>query len=163
MPAVAPFDDTDEKEMEENVDMGIGGGEEDEDIPIIEYDRDNHSLTEGTIFSSMIDCRNALATFCIKGEYDFFIVYKSDTSGGCMHPLCAIALYSGESEPSIIAQARYCLFSCLFYCICNHRETIIHFVCLFIRCTGKVREEKRWYTQLKTVRPKTQGANVLSY
>jgi hypothetical protein len=46
--------------------------------------------------------------------------------------------------------------------ICNHHETIIHFICFFVRCTGEGREEKRWYSQLKTVRPKTQGASVLS-
>jgi hypothetical protein len=46
--------------------------------------------------------------------------------------------------------------------ICNSRETIIHFICFFVRCTGKGREEKRWYSQLKTVQPKTQGASVLS-
>jgi hypothetical protein len=56
---------------------GTGGGEEDDDKPIIEYDRDNPSLIEGTIFPSMIDCRNAVATFFIKGEYDF-VVDKSD-------------------------------------------------------------------------------------
>jgi hypothetical protein len=50
MPRVAPLDDTDEEEREENIDMGTCGGEEDDDISIIEYDRDNPSLTEGIIF-----------------------------------------------------------------------------------------------------------------
>jgi hypothetical protein len=43
--------------------------EEDEGRPVIEYDRDNPSLTEGSIFPSMTNCRNALATFCINGEF----------------------------------------------------------------------------------------------
>jgi hypothetical protein len=84
MPAVAPFDDTDEEERQENINMGMGGGEEDEDRSIIEYDRDNPSLTEGTIFPSMIDCKNAVVTFCIKGEYDF-VVDKSDTTRFRVH------------------------------------------------------------------------------
>jgi hypothetical protein len=84
MSALVPFDDTDEEEREENVDMGTGGGEEDEDISIIEYGRDNPFLIEGTIFPSIIDCRNALATFCIKGEYDF-VIDKSDTTRFRVH------------------------------------------------------------------------------
>jgi hypothetical protein len=75
---LAPFDETDEEERAENVDMGTGAEEGDEDKPIIAYDRDNPSLSEGSIFPSMVDCRNALATFCIKGEHDF-VVDKSDT------------------------------------------------------------------------------------
>jgi len=69
----AQFADTDEEEEEENNDMGMSGHEEDEDRPVIEYDRDNPSLEEGAIFPSMVDCRNALATYCIKGEFDFEI------------------------------------------------------------------------------------------
>jgi hypothetical protein len=40
---------------------------------MIQYDRDNPSLEEGSLFLSMVYCRNALATYCIKGEYDFVI------------------------------------------------------------------------------------------
>jgi hypothetical protein len=57
--------------------MGVGEHEEVEDRPIISYDRENPSLTEGSIFPSIVDYRNALATFCIKGEFDFDID-KSD-------------------------------------------------------------------------------------
>ena len=39
----AQFADTDEEEEEENNDMGMSGHEEDEDRPVIEYDRDNPS------------------------------------------------------------------------------------------------------------------------
>jgi hypothetical protein len=77
---LTPFDETDEEERAENVDMGMSAEEEDEDKPIIAYDRDNPSLSEGSIFPSMVDCRNALSTFCIKGQYDF-VVDKSDATG----------------------------------------------------------------------------------
>jgi hypothetical protein len=63
----AQFVDTDQEEEEENIDMGMSGHEDDEDIPVIDYDKDNPSLAKGTIFPSMADCRNALATYCIKG------------------------------------------------------------------------------------------------
>jgi hypothetical protein len=36
----------------------------------LDYGRDNPSLKEGNTFASMAEFRNALATYCIKGEYD---------------------------------------------------------------------------------------------
>jgi hypothetical protein len=108
MPAVAPFDDADEEERQENIDMGMGGGEEDEDRPIIEYDRDNPSLTEGTIFPSMIDCRNAVATFCIKGEYDF-VVDKSDTTRfrvHCAYSRCKWRMHASTMRNSTVIQVK---------------------------------------------------------
>jgi hypothetical protein len=70
---LAQFDETDDEEKEENNDMGVGRHVDDQDLPMIQYDRDNPSLDEGSLFPSMVDCRNALATYCIKGEYDFVI------------------------------------------------------------------------------------------
>jgi hypothetical protein len=67
------FDETDEEENEENINMGVDENEEDDDRPVIEYDRDNPSLTEGSIFPSMTDCRNALVIYCINSEFDFVI------------------------------------------------------------------------------------------
>jgi hypothetical protein len=80
----AQFEDTDEEEKEENNVMGVGEHEEVEDRPIISYDRENPSLTEGSIFPSIVDYRNALATFCIKGEFDFDID-KSDQTRLTVH------------------------------------------------------------------------------
>jgi hypothetical protein len=48
-------------------------------IPVIEYDRDNPPIKEGSIFPSMTDCRNALATYCINDEFDF-VIDKSEPS-----------------------------------------------------------------------------------
>jgi hypothetical protein len=79
------FDDTDEEENVENINMGVDGNEEDEGhIPVIEYDRDNPSIKEGSIFPSMTDFRNALATYCIKGEFDF-VIDKSEPSRLTVH------------------------------------------------------------------------------
>jgi hypothetical protein len=80
----AQFDETDEEESEENINMGVDQNEEDEGRSVIEYDRDNPSLTEGSIFSSMTDCRNALATYYIKGEFDF-VIDKSEANRLTMH------------------------------------------------------------------------------
>jgi hypothetical protein len=83
--AMAQFDDTDEEENEENINMGVDENEEDESCRlVIEYDRDNPSLTEGSIFPSMTDCRNALATYCIKGEFDF-VIDKSEPNRSIVH------------------------------------------------------------------------------
>jgi hypothetical protein len=79
------FDDTDEEENEENINMGVDENEEDEvSRSVIEYDRDNPSLKEGSTFPSMNDCRNALATYCIKGEFDF-IIDKSEPNRLTVH------------------------------------------------------------------------------
>jgi hypothetical protein len=103
---LAPFDETDEEERAENVDMGTGA--EDEDKPIIASDRDNPSLSEGNIFSSMVDCRNVIATFCIKGEYDF-AVDKSDTTRfrvHCAYARCRWRMHASTMQNSTVIQVK---------------------------------------------------------
>jgi hypothetical protein len=78
------IDKTDEEENEENINMRVDENEEDDGRPVIEYDRDNPSLTKGRIFPSMTNCRNALATYCIKGEFDF-IIDKSESNRLTVH------------------------------------------------------------------------------
>jgi hypothetical protein len=96
----AQFDDTDEEENEENINMGVDGNEEDEGrIPVIEYDRDNPSIKEGSIFPSMTDCRNALATYCIKSEFDF-VIDKSESSRLTMH--CAYQCSVGIGDKGLM-------------------------------------------------------------
>ena len=69
----AQFEEADEEEEEENIAMGVDEQGEGDDVPRNDYDRDNPSLKEGSKFASMIEFRNALATYCIKGEYDYVI------------------------------------------------------------------------------------------
>ena len=45
----------------------------DEDRAEVQFNRDDPSLAEGTIFSDVIECRNALATFSIKTQSEFKI------------------------------------------------------------------------------------------
>jgi hypothetical protein len=51
---------------------------------MIQYDRDNPSLDEGSLFPSMVGCRNALAAYYIKGEYDF-VIDKSEPNQLTVH------------------------------------------------------------------------------
>src|ERR1041385_7685101 len=44
-----------------------------EDMPTIEWNREAPELTEGTIFQSMVDCRNAVTTWCILNENTYKI------------------------------------------------------------------------------------------
>jgi len=104
----AQFADTDEEEEEENNDMGMSGHEDDEDRPVIEYDRDNPSLEEGAIFPSMVDCRNALATYCIKGEFDFEID-KSEPSKlrvHCTYERCRWRMHASLMRNSTLVQVK---------------------------------------------------------
>jgi hypothetical protein len=78
IPAI--YASTDDEEDKEDIDMGgfiDEELEEDVDRPILEYDKNNPSMEEGTVFPSVIDCRNALATFAILKEFDY-ITEKSD-------------------------------------------------------------------------------------
>jgi hypothetical protein len=105
---LAQFDETDDEEKEENNDMGVGQHVDDQDIPIIEYDRDNPSLAEGSIFPSMVDCRNALATYCIKGEYDF-VTKKSEPNRltvHCAYKRCRWRMHASPMRNSTVIQVK---------------------------------------------------------
>ncbi|KAE8819350.1 hypothetical protein D1007_02852 [Hordeum vulgare] len=71
---VAPpeFDQTGSHEREEENDMGYCESS-DEARTDVHFDRDDPSLAEGTIFSHVVECRNALATYAIKTQSEFKI------------------------------------------------------------------------------------------
>ncbi|KAM0832167.1 hypothetical protein ACQ4PT_065063 [Festuca glaucescens] len=78
IPAI--YASSDDEEDQEDIDMGgfiDEEIEEDSDRTIFEYDKNNPSIKEGTVFPSVIDCRNALATFAIVKEF-VYIIEKSD-------------------------------------------------------------------------------------
>ena len=50
----------------------------------MQYNRDDPSLKEGTIFSSALDYMNALATFSIKTQSEF-VIDKSDPTRLTVH------------------------------------------------------------------------------
>ncbi|KAE8805608.1 hypothetical protein D1007_18275 [Hordeum vulgare] len=67
----ARFDDTDDEEREENIDSLVLQEYDGEYMPTIEWNRENPDLTPGTVFKSMVDCRNAVTTYCIVTENSY--------------------------------------------------------------------------------------------
>jgi hypothetical protein len=110
----AQFDDTDEKENGENINMQVLENQEDEDVrPMIEYDRENPSLKEGSTFSSMTDCRIVLATYCIKGEFDF-VIDKSEPKRltvHCAFQRCKWRMHASPMRNSTVIQVKVNPFS----------------------------------------------------
>jgi hypothetical protein len=95
----ASFDDTDDEEKEENMDCLIEDEYNGEDMPTIEWNMEAPKLTEGTIFQSMVDYRNAVTTWCIlsentyeikrsePGRFTIFCPYGR-CKWSCMHLVC---------------------------------------------------------------------------
>jgi hypothetical protein len=109
----AQFNETYEEENEENINIGVDENEGDDGRPVIEYDRDNPFLTEGSIFPSMTNCRNALATDCIKGEFDF-VIDKSELNRLTMHyayQRCKWRMHASPLRNSIVIQVKVNPFS----------------------------------------------------
>ncbi|KAE8806014.1 Myosin-15 [Hordeum vulgare] len=78
--------------------MDMGYSEtEDEGRPEVHYNKDDPSLAEGTIFSDVLDCRNALATFAIKTKSEF-VIDKSEPGRLTVH--CAYKRCQTEQDKS---------------------------------------------------------------
>ena len=68
--ARARFDDTDDEERQENVDSLVVDEYDGDDMPTIEWNREDPQLAVDTVFQSMVDCRNAVTTYAIiSGKY----------------------------------------------------------------------------------------------
>ena len=83
---------------------------EDECRPDVQYNRDDPSLAEGTIFSDVIDCRNALATFSIKTQSEF-IIDKSEPSRltvHCAYKRCKWRMHASRMRNSTLFQVIHC-------------------------------------------------------
>jgi hypothetical protein len=98
----AQFEETDEEE--ENTTMGVDEQGKGDDVPRIDYDRDNPSLKEGITFASMTEFSNALATYCIKGEYDYVIDKSEPTrmTVHCAFERCQWRIHASSSAASVI-------------------------------------------------------------
>ena len=62
--------DSDEEAEDEEMGSKYDDENEDEDRPIIHFDKDNPQIYEGTVFTSVEDCRYAVATFAIKVGFE---------------------------------------------------------------------------------------------
>ena len=79
----------------------------DEDRLDVQYNRDDPSLQEGTIFSSALDYRNALATFIIKTQSEYK-VDKSDPTRPrvhCAYKRCKWRMHASLMRHSSLFQA----------------------------------------------------------
>jgi hypothetical protein len=105
---IAQFDETHDEDKEENNGMGVGRHVDDQDLPMIQYDRYNPSLDEDSLFPSMVDCRNALSTYCIKGEYDV-VTDKSEPNRLTVHSAyrrCRWRMHASPMRNSTVIQVK---------------------------------------------------------
>ena len=102
----ARFDDTDDEEKEENMDSLISDEYDGEDMPTIEWNREDPQLTEGTIFQSMVDCRNAVSTWCILKENTYKIERSEPTrfTVYCPYDRCRWRLHASRMRKSKLIQ-----------------------------------------------------------
>jgi hypothetical protein len=102
----ARFDDIDDKEKEENMDCLIEDEYDGEDMPAIEWNREAPELSEGTIFQSMVDCRNAVTTWCILSDNTYEI--KRSEPGRftvfCPYDRCRWRLHASRMVKSKLIQ-----------------------------------------------------------
>ncbi|KAK1665528.1 hypothetical protein QYE76_053687 [Lolium multiflorum] len=70
----ARFDETDDEEKNENDDSLVLADYEGEDLPTIEWNREDPQLAKGTVFQTMMDCRNAITTYHILTKNNFEVI-----------------------------------------------------------------------------------------
>ena len=102
------YESTDTEEEEENRDMGLVDEEEEEeeDRPVVVYNKENPLFAEGSVFPSLLDCKNALSTFAIKREFDY-TVEKSDSKrlrASCAYKRCKWRIHGSYMRNSTIFQ-----------------------------------------------------------
>ncbi|KAK1618945.1 hypothetical protein QYE76_024462 [Lolium multiflorum] len=73
----ARFDDTDDEEKNENNDSLVLADYDGDDLPTIEWNREDPQLAAGTVFQTMMNCRNAIATYCLLSK-NIYEVIKSE-------------------------------------------------------------------------------------
>ena len=80
--------------------------EEEEDRPVVVYNKENPLFAEGSVFPSLLDCKNALSTFAIKREFDY-TVEKSDSKrlrASCAYKRCKWRIHGSYMRNSTIFQ-----------------------------------------------------------
>jgi len=102
----ARFDDTDDEEKDENNDSLVLADYEDDDLPTIEWNREDPQLAEGTVFQTMMDCRNAITTYCILTKNDYEVI-KSEPGRftvKCPYKRCRWRLHASTMLRSTMVQ-----------------------------------------------------------
>ncbi|KAK1679971.1 hypothetical protein QYE76_040819 [Lolium multiflorum] len=67
-------DETDDEEKNENDDSLVLADYEGEDLPTIEWNREDPQLAKGTVFQTMMDCRNAITTYHILTKNNYEVI-----------------------------------------------------------------------------------------
>ncbi|KAK1595166.1 hypothetical protein QYE76_008103 [Lolium multiflorum] len=70
----ARFDDIDDEEKNENNDILVLADYEGDDLPTIEWNREDPQLAAGTVFQTMMDCRNAITTYCLRSKNNYEVI-----------------------------------------------------------------------------------------
>ncbi|KAK1607879.1 hypothetical protein QYE76_031552 [Lolium multiflorum] len=104
----ARFDDTDDEEKNENNDSLVLADYEGDDLPTIEWNREDPQLAEGTVFQTMMDCRNAITTYCILSKNNYEVI-KSEPGRftvKCPYKRCRWRLHASTMRRSSLVQIK---------------------------------------------------------
>ncbi|KAK1680652.1 hypothetical protein QYE76_041500 [Lolium multiflorum] len=104
----ARFDETDDEEKNENDDSLVLADYEGEDLPTIEWNREDPQLAKGTVFQTMMDCRNAITTYHILTKNNFDVI-KSEPGRftiKCPYPRCRFRLHASTMRRSSLVQIK---------------------------------------------------------
>jgi hypothetical protein len=102
----ARFDNNDDEEKDENNDSLILADYKGDDLPTIEWNREDPQLAEGTIFQMMMDCHNAITTYCILTKNDYEVI-KSEPGRftvKCSYKRCKWRLHASTMLRSTMVQ-----------------------------------------------------------
>ncbi|KAE8817704.1 hypothetical protein D1007_04816 [Hordeum vulgare] len=107
--AVGFHRNTDSEEEEENDDMLIEEEYDGEDMPQIEWNRDNPNLNAGTIYKNMTELQNALTMYCIHNNnvYGTKKNEKRKMTMHCLDPSCSWKLHATGMRGKKAIQIRY--------------------------------------------------------
>ncbi|KAK1599247.1 hypothetical protein QYE76_016771, partial [Lolium multiflorum] len=104
----ARFDDTDDEEKNENNDNLVLADYEGDDLPTIEWNKEDPQLVEGTVFQTMMDCRNAITTYCILSKNNYEVI-KSEPGRftvKCPYKRCRWRLHASTMRRSSLVQIK---------------------------------------------------------
>ncbi|KAK1617284.1 hypothetical protein QYE76_022801, partial [Lolium multiflorum] len=104
----ARFDETDDEEKNENDDSLVLADYEGEDLPTIEWNREDPQLAKGTVFQTMMDCRNAITTYHIltKNNYEVIKSEPGRFTIKCPYPRCRFRLHASTMRRSSLVQIK---------------------------------------------------------
>ncbi|KAE8815410.1 hypothetical protein D1007_07143 [Hordeum vulgare] len=106
---LVPFVDTDSTEEEENDEMLIEEEYDDEDMPQIEWNRDNPNLNAGAVYKNMAELRSALTMYYIQSNYGYGTEKneKQKLAVHCLDPRPRVNRFRGVVEGGNVKKQKY--------------------------------------------------------